>query len=107
MGLQVEPTENATIRNEQLAVIVDRCLESEAAYKLFDMLGTIAQLDIEARMEYMELVKQAGVYSEEEVQAIGRLIISGTAHYFKEVIDRVREEQVMQEIDELIKRTGA
>ena len=103
----MEPTENATIRNEQLAVIVDRCLESEAAYKLFDMLGTIAQLDIEARMVYMELVKQAGVYSEEEVQAIGRLIISGTAHYFKEVIDRVREEQVMQEIDELIKRTGA
>ena len=42
----------------------------------------------------LELVKQAGVYSEEEVQAIGRLIISGTAQCFKEVIDRVREEQV-------------
>ena len=98
----MEPTENATIRNEQLAVIVDRCLESEAAYKLFDMLGTIAQLDIEARMEYMELVKQAGVYSEEEVQAIGRLIISGTAHYFKEVIDQVREEQVRREIDQML-----
>ena len=102
-GLQVEPTQsNATVRNEQLAVIVDRCLESEAAYKLFDMLGTIAQLDMDARLEYMELVKQAGVYSEDEVHAIGRLIISGTAHYFKEVIDQVREEQVTKEIDELI-----
>ena len=100
----MEPTEsNATARNEQLAVIIDRCLESEAAYKLFDMLGTIAQLDMDARLEYMELVKQAGVYSEEEVHAIGRLIISGTAHYFKEVIDQVREEQVRREIEDLLR----
>ena len=104
----MEPTEsNATARNEQLAVIIDRCLESEAAYKLFDMLGTVAQLDMDARLEYMELVKAAGVYSEEEVHAIGRLIISGTAHYFKEVIDQVREEQVRREIDELLNPTGA
>ena len=101
----MEPTEvRATAKNEQLALIVDRCLESEAAYKLFDMLGAIAQLDMDAKLEYMELVREAGVYSEEEIHAIGRLILSGAAHYFKEVIDHVREEQVKREIEEL---TGA
>ncbi len=99
----MEPTEsNATARNEQLAVIIDRCLESEAAYKLFEMLGAIAQLDMDDKLEYMELVREAGVYSEEEIHAIGRLIISGAAHYFKEVIDQVREEQVTREIEELM-----
>ena len=33
-------------RNERLALIVDRCLESEAAYKLFDMLGAVSQLEV-------------------------------------------------------------
>lgn len=32
------------VKNEKLALIVDRCLESEAAYKLFDMLGAVSQL---------------------------------------------------------------
>ena len=85
-------------QEERLAVIIGRCLESEKAYKLFDMLGAIAQLDMDARLEYMELVKESGMYSDEEVHAIGRLIISGTAHYFKEVIDQVREAQVRREI---------
>ncbi len=92
----------ASERNERLAVIVDRCLESEAAYKLFDMLGAVSRLDMEERFEYIELVKESGLYSDEEINAIERLIVSGTAGYFKDVIDQVRDEQVQREIGQLL-----
>ena len=92
----------ASESNERLAVIVDRCLESEAAYKLFDMLGSVARLEMDDRLEYIELVKDSGLYTDEEIHAIERLIISGTAGYFKDVIDAVREEQVQREIDQML-----
>ena len=89
-------------RNERLAYIVERCLESSAAYKLFDMLASISDLERDAKLEYMELVKDSGVYSEEEINAIERLIISGAARYFKEAIDQVREEQIQREIESMV-----
>ena len=89
-------------RNERLAYIVERCLESPAAYKLFDMLASISDLDKDAKLEYMELVKDSGAYSEEEICAIERLIVSGAARYFKGVIDQVREEQVQCEIEAML-----
>ena len=88
-------------RNERLAQIVDRCLESEAAYKLFDMLGAVSRLDMEDRLAYIDLVRESGLYTAEEIHAIERLIVSGTAGYFKEVIDQVREEHVRREIEAL------
>ena len=102
-GLLVERTEEQTdVQHERLAQIVECCLESEPAYKLFDMLGAISKLDVDAKLHYMDLVRESGVYSEEEVQAIGRLILTGTAQYFKDMIDKVREEQVRREIDEMM-----
>lgn len=92
----------AEVRKERLALIVDRCLESEAAYKLFDLLGSICRLDGSARREYMRLVRKSGLYSEEELVAVERLIVSGAAQSFKEVIDRVREERIGQEIRDLV-----
>ena len=89
-------------RNERLAYIVERCLESSAAYKLFDMLASIADLDKDAKLEYMELVRDSSAYSDEEISAIERLIISGAARYFKEVIDQVRSEQVQREIEDML-----
>jgi hypothetical protein len=89
-------------RNDRLAYIVERCLESQAAYKLFDMLASISDLDREARLEYMELVKDSGAYSDEEINAIERLIISGAVRYFKEAIDQVRSEQVQREIEDML-----
>ena len=89
-------------RNDRLAYIVERCLESQAAYKLFDMLASISDLDREAKLEYMELVKDSGAYSDEEINAIERLIISGAARYFKEAIDQVRSEQVQLEIEDML-----
>ena len=89
-------------RNERLAYIVERCLESPAAYKLFDMLASISDLDKDAKLEYMELVKDSGAYSDEEISAIERLIVSGAARYFKGVIDQVREEQVACEIEAML-----
>lgn len=89
-------------QNERLAAIVERCLESPAAYKLFDMLAAIAQLDLGARLEYIEMVRNSGAYTEEEIQAIERLIINGAALYFKEVIDQVREEQIQREIAQML-----
>ena len=91
-----------SVRNERLAYIVERCLESQAAYKLFDMLSSIGELDKDAKIEYMELVKDSGAYSEEEIDAIERLITSGAAAYFKQVIDQVREEHVQREIEEIL-----
>ena len=89
-------------KNERLAIIVERCLASSAAYKLFDMLAAVSQLDLEAKIEYMELVRESGVYTDEEIHAIERLIISGAAKYFKEAIDQVRDEQVNREIEEML-----
>lgn len=102
-GLNVERADQTTeAQNRRLAQIVECCLESEPAYKLFDMLGAISQLDVEAKLQYIALVRESGVYTEEEIHAIGRLILSGTAQYFKEMIDRVREEQVQREIAEML-----
>jgi len=99
----LERTETQTnVRNERLAHIVERCLESQAAYTLFDMLASISDLDKDAKIEYMELVKGSGVYSDEEIDAIKRLITSGAARYFKQVIDQVREEQVQREIEDML-----
>ena len=92
---------STSVKNERLAVIVERCLESPAAYKLFDMLSAIAQLDLEAKVEYGAMVRESGAYTEEEIGAIERLIISGAAQYFKDVIDQVREEQVQREIADM------
>lgn len=89
-------------RSEHLATIVERCLDSAAAYRLFDMLADIARLDLKSRLEYMEMVKSSGAYTDEEVTAIERLILSGAARYFKDVIDQVRAERVQREIDELL-----
>ena len=103
-GLNVKPVDKDEfdVRNERLAFIVDRCLESEAAYKLFDMLGAVCQLDIDSRIEYMSLVRESGAYSNEEIDALERMIVTGAAQYFKDVIDQVREEQIQREIKELI-----
>lgn len=90
------------VRNERLAHIVERCLESDAAYKLFDMLSTISQLDVEAKVEYLGMVRDSGVYTEEEIHAIERLIMSGTARYFMQVIDQVRDEQIQREIASMV-----
>ena len=103
-GHAVEPVDqdSAEVRRERLALIVDRCLESEAAYKLFDMLGSICSLDDGERREYMRLARESGLYSEEEIEAVERLIASGAARCFKEVIDQVREERIEREIRDLV-----
>lgn len=99
----MENTETKTsVRNERLAFIVERCLESQAAYKLFDMLASIADLEPDAKVEYIGLVRESGAYSDEEIDAIERLITSGAARYFKVVIDQVREEQVQREIEDML-----
>ena len=86
---------------ERLAVIVDRCLESEAAYRLFERLGAIARLPMDERLAYIARVRDSGLYAEEELHAIERLVVTGTASSFKEVIDQVREERVQHEIERL------
>ena len=90
------------VRNERLQHLVERCLESEAAYKLFDMLGKISQLELDARLKYLDLVRDSGVYTQEEVYAIERLILSGAAHYFKQAIDQRRDEHIRGEIAEMV-----
>ena len=50
----------------------------------------------------MGLVRESGAYSDEEIDAIERLITSGAARYFKVVIDQVREEQVQREIEDML-----
>jgi hypothetical protein len=88
-------------REERLAAVVERCLESEAAYKLFERLGAIARLPIEDRLAYVARVRDSGWYTEDEVHAIERLVVSGTAKSFQEVIDQIREERVQHEIERL------
>ena len=89
-------------RNDRLAFIVERCLESQAAYQLFDMLSAVAQLEHQDKVEYLELVKESGMYTGEEIHALERLILSGAAHYLKEAIDQVRDEQIQREIADMV-----
>lgn len=89
-------------RNERLATIIDRCLDSQSAYKLFGMLASISKLEKDAKIEYVDLVRESGVYTDEEICAIERLILGGGAQYFKDVIDQVRDEQVQREISEML-----
>ena len=89
-------------RNVQLARIVESCLESEAAYKLFDMLGAVADLDAGSKRQYVELVRESGAYTDEEIDAIERLVVDGSARFFKDAIDQVRQECVQREIEELM-----
>ena len=99
----MEPVDlSTTAKNERLAIIVERCLASPAAYQLFDILSSISQLDLEDKLEYMELVKESGAYTDEEIYALERLILSGAAHYLMEVIDQVRDEKIQREIDEML-----
>ena len=88
-------------REERLAAVVERCLESEAAYKLFERLGAIARLPMEERLAYVARVRSSGWYTEDEVHAIERLVVSGTAKSFQEVIDHIRQERVQHEIERL------
>ena len=99
----VEPMDSprTTGREERLAAIVDRCLQSEAAYKLFERLDTIARLPVDERLAYVARVRDSGRYTEEEIHAVERLVVSGTASSFKEVIDQVRQERVQHEIQRL------
>ena len=92
---------NAGERNERLAAIVDQCLASDAAYKLFDMLASVARLEMYDRLAYIELVHGSGLYTDEEVHAIKRLIVSGAAACFMEMLEQVRDEWVRREIEEL------
>jgi hypothetical protein len=66
------------------------------------MLASISQLDVEAKTEYLGMVRESGVYTEEEIHAIERLIMSGAARYFMQVIDQVRHEQIEREIDQML-----
>ena len=91
------------VHNERLETMVERCLESQAAYKLFDRLAAIAQLDLETKEEYIDTAKESGAYTKEEIGAIERLIISGAAQYFKDEIDQVRDERIVAEIEEMVK----
>ena len=50
----------------------------------------------------MKLVRKSGLYSGEELVAVERLIASGAAQSFKEVIDQVRQERIEQEIRDLV-----
>ena len=90
------------IVSERLICIVERCLESQAAYQLFDMLAGIAGLDLRAKTEYLRMIRVSGAFDEEEIGAIERLIVSGAAQEFKETIDRVRQARIECEIDRIL-----
>jgi hypothetical protein len=59
-------------------------------------------MDVESRVEYLNNVKKSGVYTEEEIFAIERLIMSEVAVYFMDVINTARERQVQHEIEEML-----
>lgn len=62
----------------------------------------VALMDVESRVEYLNNVKKSGVYTEEEIFAIERLIMSEVAVYFMDVINTARERQVQHEIEEML-----
>jgi hypothetical protein len=87
---------------EQMAIIIDRCLQSEAAYKLFVVLGSIAVMSMDVRREFILMISSTGIYEKDDVQAISKLLLSGKAAEVLDSINQVRKEQVLCEITEML-----
>ena len=84
-------------QNERLAIMVERCLDSPSAYRLFAILGSVSKLGLRVKLEFLDLARDAGGHSKQEMDAIARLTLSGAAQDFKAVVDQVCDEQVKRE----------
>ena len=83
---------------DRLAVLVEQCLDSPSAYRLFAVLTTVSRLGVRVKLEFLDLARSSGGYDDQEMGAIARLTMSGAAESFKEVVDQVRDERVRREI---------
>ena len=98
----METTQLQTDHDDRLAIMVERYLDNPSAYKLLAMLAPVSRLNLGAKLEFMALAKEAGVYTDEDMCASAHLMVNGAAQYLKEVVDQVRDEQVQREIAEML-----
>jgi cell shape-determining protein MreC len=89
-------------KNEPMQKIVQRCLDSESAYRLLKKLADLAEENREEQIGYISEVTASEIYNEAEIEAMTMLIGSGIANYIMAVIDEAREEQVQREIEEMV-----
>jgi hypothetical protein len=88
--------------DERLAALVEHCQESRAAFELLEMLVSIAQLDADARVRYLETLRRSDICTDAEMEIIERLILNGAARCFAPVIEKARAARVQREIAEML-----
>ena len=86
----------------KLLFAAQRCLDDERCYKFFDLLASISELAPELRSSYLEEITSTGDYDDEEIAALKRLLLEGSATVFKNFVDMVRDIRVQQEIDQML-----
>ena len=86
----------------KLLSAAQRCLDDERCYKFFDLLASISELAPELRSSYLEEIISAGDYDADEITALERLLLEGSATAFKHFVDVVRDIRVQQEIDQML-----
>jgi len=90
------------------AVVIESALSNTAIYQMFAQFKALAELPVAAKLQYLDTIKNIGLYSDAQIRAITNLILgedgSGRgAEAIMREIDTIREEKVSREIDELCK----
>jgi hypothetical protein len=90
-------------RKQELLAAANRCLADEKSYRFFSHLSSLARMPADRKMELLEQMEAMSLYSEEEMGAIRRLVLTDGALAFKDLVDMVRDIRVEQEIEAMLR----
>ena len=90
-------------RKQELLKAASRCLADEKSYRFFCHLSSLARMPVDQKMELLEQMETMNSYSEEEMGAIRRLVLTDGALAFKDLVDMVRDIRVEQEIEAMLR----
>ena len=75
---------------ESLAGMVEHCLDSPSAHRLFAILTTISRLGLTVRLEFIDLARQPR-HPDQQARPLAAVTLTGDAREFTAVVDRLRE----------------
>ena len=90
-------------RKQELLAAANRCLADEKSYRFFSHLSKLARMPVDRKMELLEQMETKHLYSEEEMVAIRRLVLTDGALAFKDLVDMVRDIRIGQEIEAMLR----
>jgi len=90
-------------RKQKLLAAANRCLADEKSYRFFSHLSKLARMPVDRKMELLGQMETKHLYSEEEMGAIRRLVLTDGALAFKDLVDMVRDIRIEQEIETMLR----